>query len=121
MADPHAIVNVIMNDIMQLQNSLSSNDAVTTSSASWFLHVPPLQANQMNVLDLNTKENCPYYQLAMKPLIQNNEQIDVEPDKFQTIINLLLSHGLQNVFASPNMNCMIPADLAILELEHLSI
>ena len=71
-------------------------DAITAVVPPVILAPPPfprnpLQAGITNVLDLSQKDGCKYYKLTTRSLFPYEEFYDMEPEKFQTFIDLLFT------------------------------
>ena len=111
MADQNtqAIIDAVTNGITQLQNAITT--AITNASAppppGPFLRTP-LQAKVNDTIDFNSKEGRQYHETATKSLFPDGEKFDVEPSKFQTFMNLLLTRLRDLGMFQLNKNCMIP-------------
>ena len=90
----------------QLVNNIQQPQQVQVGQFS----CSPLQAHQGNILDYTSRDICKYYELATKPLFPDAERFQVEPDKFQTFINLLFQRLMDLGMFQNNGNCMIPLD-----------
>lgn len=110
-----AVIGAIQEGLTQLQTSITT----AIAEAARTIQNPPilapalfirfrLQANQARVLDLSTKDNKKYYEIAMRSLFLDKEKFDVEPAKFQTFMNLLFQQLKDLGMFANGMNCMIP-------------
>ena len=92
MADNNGVIDAINHGIAQITaaiaqaaNNIQQPQQVQVGQFS----CSPLQAHQGNILDYTSRDIRRYYELATKPLFPDAERFQVEPDKFQTFINLL--------------------------------
>ena len=92
MADNNGVIDAINHGIAQITsaiaqaaNNVQQPQQVQAGQFSRY----PLQAHQGNILDYTSRDIRKYYELATKPLFPDAERFQVEPDKFQTFINLL--------------------------------
>ena len=113
MADDNGVIDAINNGVAQITaaitqaaNNIQQPQQVQVGT---FFH-SPLQADQGNVLDYTSRDIRKYYELTTKSLFPDAEKFQVEPDKFQTIINLLVQRPMDLGMFRNNRNCMIPLD-----------
>ena len=113
MADNNEVIDAINQGIAQITATIAqaANNIQQPQQvqAGTFSH-SPLQARQGNVLDYTSRDIRKYYELATKPLFPDAEKFQVEPDKFQTFINLLFQQLMDLGMFGNNGNCMIPYD-----------
>ena len=113
MADSNKVIDAINQGIAQITATIAqaANNIQQPQpvQAGTFSH-SPLQAHQGNVLDYTSRDIRKYYELATKPLFPDAEKFQVEPDKFQTFINLLFQQLMDLGMFGNNGNCMIPYD-----------
>ena len=113
MADDNGVIDALNHGVAQITaataqaaNNIQQPQQV---QAGTFSH-SPLQAHQGNVLDYTSRDIHKYYELATKPLFPDTEEFQVEPDKFQTFINLLFQRLMDLGMFGNNGNCLIPLD-----------
>ena len=85
MADPADVVNAINQGITALSNTTMNATAAASPPvvpaaplAGQFLRIK-LQAGVANVLDLNQKDRCKYYELTIRSLFLYKELYDIDP------------------------------------------
>ena len=114
MADDDGVIDAINNGIAEITTAIAqaANNIQQPQQVQvgTFSH-SPLQAHQGNVLDYTSRDIHKYYELATKPLFPDMEKFHVEPDKFQTFINLLFQWLMVLGMFGSNTNCVIPLDL----------
>ena len=92
MADGNGMIDAINNGVTQITAAIAqaaNNVQQPQQVQAGQFSCSPLQAYQGNILDYTSRDICKYYELATKPLFPDTEKFQVEPDKFQTFINLL--------------------------------
>jgi hypothetical protein len=76
------------------------------------LEQAPLQAGVNAVLDLGSKTGRKYYEKTTASLFPSGEGFEVEPNKFQMMVNLTANRGPDLGFFQPGHIAMIPPDPA---------
>ena len=92
MADNNEVIDAINHGITQITAAIAqaaNNIQQPQQAQAGQFSRSPLQAHQGNILDYTSRDIRKYYELATKPLFPDAEKFQVEPDKFQTFINLL--------------------------------
>ena len=92
MADNNGVIDAINHGIVQITAAIAqaaNNIQQPQQVQAGTFSRSPLQAHQGNVLDYTSRDMHKYYELATKPLFPDAKKFQVEPDKFQTFINLL--------------------------------
>ena len=113
MADDNGVIDAINNGVAQITGAIAqaaNNIQQPQQVQAGNFSCSPLQAHQGNVLDYTSRDIHKYYELATKPLYPDAEKFQVEPDKFQTFINLLFQRLMDLGMFGNNRNCMIPLD-----------
>ena len=113
MADNNGVIDAINHGIAQITAAIAQ--AANNIQQPQQVHVgqfsrSPLQAHQGTILDYTSRDIRKYYELATKPLFPDAEKFQVEPEKFQTFINLLFQRLMDLGMFRINGNCMIPLD-----------
>ena len=111
MADNNGVIDAINHGIAQITAAIAQ--AANNIQQPQQVHVgqfsrSPLQAHQGTILDYTSRDIRKYYELATKPLFPDAEKFQVEPEKFQTFINLLFQRLMDLGMFRINGNCMIP-------------
>ena len=113
MANNNEVIDAINQGIAQITAAIAqaaNNIQQPQQVQAGIFSRSPLQAHQGNVLDYTSRDIRKYYELATKPLFPDAEKFQVEPDKFQTFINLLFQRLMDLGMFGNNRNCMIPLD-----------
>jgi hypothetical protein len=105
-----AVTNAIDGVVNNLPAALAG--AINAPPAAGPFLRTPLSAGIANALDLNHKNGRKYYEKATESLFPTGEGFDVEPAKFQTLVNVLTIRAKDLGFFELGQIAMVPPDPA---------